>query len=625
MHKQVAKMLAFSIRPRKKRNVWQCVDEERYLPEGSTSEPGLWRTDRTPFLREIMEVMSPDHPCTEVVVLKGAQMGVTEAAQNLTFYTIRDNPQSIAWVFPTKDIAADWSRQRLSKLLASIPELAGFFEDEDKRKNKEVNTVFYKEFPGGSIRACGANVAAHLKSWSAPIIIMDEFSEHPIDVEGQGSSDDLVKARARTYPNRKIVYISTPTNENCQTTAKFLKSDQRHLYVPCPSCDTFQEIVWESITWIDNDPSTTRWNCNECGTVHGNERKTEMIMRGEWRPHNPKSSVPGFYLPSLYAPVGRYDWQKIVEEYIEADGDPIKMKAIENTVFGRTWKDGGDAPEWQRLFERAGEYEVGIVPDDVCVLTAGADVQKDRVEIEVIGWGPGLESWSVDYKILYFNTANVDEWGPVADYLARPVQTESGHAMQIAKVALDTGYRAQEVYRFIRQYSQSKVMGVKGQDSCKTTLGRATAVDLDYGGKRITRGAVVWSVGSSTIKSEIYGWLRLTRNEDLTCPPGYCHFPNYGAEYFEMLTAETLVEERNRRGYLVPVWKKMRDRNEALDTRVYARAAVYSIGADMWSDEEWKEARGIVDIPIIPDYSSRDSSIGRTAKRLPSTPIATIW
>lgn len=627
LHPQVDRMMAFSLRPRKKRNVWQCVDAERYMAEGTTSEPGLWRTERTPFLREIMEVMSPDHPCREIVVLKGAQMGVTEAAQNLTFYTIKDNPQAIAWVFPTKEIAADWSRQRLARLLESIEELAEFFKDESKRKNKDVDTVFYKEFPGGSIRACGANVAASLKSWSAGIVVMDELDEHPMDVEGQGSSYDLIKARMRTYSNSKLVLISTPTNGHSQITEKFLESDQRHLYVPCPSCDTFQTVEWESIQWQNEDPSTTAWVCSDCGSVHGNERKTEMLRRGEWRAHNPESDIPGFYLPSLYAPVGRYDWEDIVDNWLKAKDDPIKIKAIENTVFGRTWKEGGDAPEWQRLFERSGNHERGVVPKEVSVLTAGVDVQGDRVEVEVIGWGQGLESWSVDYKVFYFDTDNLTEWmeGPLARYMAQPIPVEGGGTMQIAKVAIDTGYRPQTVYKFIRQYSSSKVMGVKGQDTCKTTLGRSTAVDIDYGGKKVTRGAVVWSVGSSEIKKEIYGWLRLSMNEDQTYPPGYCHFPAYEAEYFEMLTAEALVEEKNRRGYIVEVWKKMRDRNEALDLRVYARAAVYSLGADLWTAEEWKEARGVIDNPIKPDHSGMDSTVSQPMRREASAPLAKIW
>jgi phage terminase large subunit GpA-like protein len=274
------------------------------------------------------------------------------------------------------------------------------------------------------------------------------------------------------------------------------------------------------------------------------------------------------------------------------------LQVFVNTVLGETWSQQGDAPEWQRLYDRREDYQIGVVPAGGLVLTCGVDIQRDRIEAEIVAWGRGKESWSIDYRVMEGDTSRAEVWAKLTALLGERFPTRTGVDLHILRMAVDSGYATQEVYAWARSQASEQVMVVKGVDQAAVPVGQPTAVDVTYAGKRVTRGIKVWPVSSSILKSELYGWLRLERPTEESaapCPPGYCHFPKYQEEYFKQLTAEQLVH-RVIKGYRRPEWQKTRERNESLDCRVYARAAASIVGLDRAQEGDWQQ----LEIQIAP-------------------------
>ncbi|MDD3029127.1 MAG: phage terminase large subunit family protein, partial [Alphaproteobacteria bacterium] len=285
------------------------------------------------------------------------------------------------------------------------------------------------------------------------------------------------------------------------------------------------------------------------------------------------TKAAGFHLSGLNSPW--LSWAQIAERKVAAKDDAA-MKVYVNTIEARTWTEAGEAPDWQGLYDRREDYRIGTVPMGGLFLTAGVDVQKDRLEVEVVAWGRDRECWSVDYRVLSGDPVKQDVWLALDALLAESFTHASQVNMAIVKMAIDTGYATQEVYDWVRRQSSDRVIAVKGTDRLGAIVGAPSHMDVMKNGKRKRRGLLVWPVGSSFGKSELYGCLRKDRPTDEQraegegFPAGYCHFPKHGQEYFKQLTSERLVTVKDKRGFPRREWHKLRERNEALDCRVYA-------------------------------------------------------
>jgi phage terminase large subunit GpA-like protein len=420
-------------------------------------------------------------------------------------------------------------------------------------------------------------------------LFMDEIDGYPGDADGEGDPVSLAVQRTATFARRKILEVSTPTVSGLSRIEKeFESSDQRFFHVPCSVCGHMQVLKWAQLRWQDNDPATVRYHCEACDTPIPNHGKSRMLEGGEWRSTGVgDGKTRGYHLSSLYSPVGWFSWEEAVRSFLKAKDDEAQLKVWVNTVLGETWVDRGEAPDWQRLYERRESYPLGIIPASGLLLTAGADIQKDRIEVEVVAWGKGKESWSVDYRILYGDPAQEAVWQQLHALLAEPFRHVSGVDLSIRALAVDTGFATQDVYAWCRKQEAGRVLAVKGVERAIAPVGAPTAVDVNIGGKRLRRGIKVWPVGVSLLKSELYQWLKLQRGEDGQFPAGYSHFPQYEAEYFKQLTAEQLVT-KTVKGYPKREWQKLRERNEALDCRIYARAAAITLGIERFTDRHWQ-------------------------------------
>jgi phage terminase large subunit GpA-like protein len=285
--------------------------------------------------------------------------------------------------------------------------------------------------------------------------------------------------------------------------------------------------------------------------------------------------------------VGWFSWGQAAESFLNAKDNEQFLKVWVNTTLGETWIDKGEAPDWERLFERRESYKIGVVPAGGLVLTAGVDVQKDRIEAEIVAWGSDKQSWSVDYRVFDIEVG----WSRLDRLLEEHFESEDGGSpsggisRRVSMMAIDAGYATQEVYNWVRSKFASQVMAIKGSAKAVVPLGNPTKIDINQKGTKIKRGVKLWPVGVSILKSELYNTLKLQRIDE-EYQAGYAHFPMYGPEYFKQLTAEQLVT-RIHKGYPRSEWQKMRERNEALDCRIYARAAAIALGVDRWSESRW--------------------------------------
>jgi phage terminase large subunit GpA-like protein len=565
-------------------SVSEWADANRILSQTASSEPGKFRTSRTPYLKDIMDALSPYE---RVVFMKGAQIGGTEAGNNWVGYIIDQAPGPMLVVQPTVEMGKRWSKGRLAPLIQDTVCLRN--KVKDPRSRDSGNTVQSKEFQGGQIVITGANSAVGLRSMPVRYLFLDEVDAYPPDADSEGDPLTLAIQRTATFARRKILIVSTPTVKGLSRIEKeFENTDQRYFFVPCPHCGHFQTLKWEGIHYDSNLTEVT-YVCENCKGAIRDHHKTEMLSKGEWRATNKEKisdKVIGFHLSSLYSPVGWLSWEACVQNYEMAKDNEQLLKAWTNTTLGLTWEEKGDSPDWGVLFDRREHYRIGTVPQGAYVLTAGVDVQNDRLEAEIVGWGQNLESWSIDYRIIYGSPANSETWQKLSQLLEENFESEDGVSRRINMLAVDTGFATQEVYNWVRSQSFNNVMAIKGVDNSLVPLNSPTKVDINYKGKKISGGVRLWKLGVSILKGELYGWLKKTKREDGSIPHGYCHFPEHATEYFKQLTAEQLVTKIVK-GYPKREWQKTRDRNEALDCRVYARAATIALGLDRWGEKKW--------------------------------------
>ncbi|MGE5646150.1 MAG: phage terminase large subunit family protein [Acidobacteriota bacterium] len=593
--------LASGFRPDPVLTISQWADRYRTLSQRASAEPGRWRTDRTPYLREIMDCLSPTSPIERTVFMKGAQIGGTECGNNWIGYVIHQAPGPMMAVQPTVEMAKRNSKQRIDPLIEESEVLRALVHD--PRSRDSGNTVLAKEFPGGVLVMTGANSAVGLRSMAARYLFLDEVDGYPGDVDGEGDPINLAMARTRTFARRKVFLVSTPKITGMsRIEAAYEESDKRLYFVPCPTCREFQVLKFPQLRWPKGETAKAVYVCEHCGQEIQNHQKQWMLPRGQWRATaKGDGKTAGFHLSSLYSPVGWFSWGEAAKQFEQAQKNPALLQVFVNTVLGETWTLLGEAPDWKKLYDRREQYKVGLVPRGGIFLTAGADVQRDRIEVEVIAWGRGKESWSVDYRVFEGDTSRAQVWEKLTGLLNETFTTTTGLELPVIQMAVDSGYATTEVYEWARRQG-NRVLVVKGDSRAPAILGAASPIEVGPLGVKIKRGVKVWPVNSGMAKEELYRWLRLERptDEDLeqgiAFPPGYCHFPRYSEEYFKQITAEQLVAKLVK-GYRRLEWQKMRERNEALDCRVYARAAAARVGLDRFQEKHWRVVAERMGVP----------------------------
>lgn len=585
-------------------SIWEWADKHRVLTSKVANVTGPYRSAMTPFLRVPMYHLSPQSPVEKVVLMKGAQVGASEAAVNAIGYYSHLVPSSMMMVHPSVETAQRFSRVRIAPLYQDTPVLRHLLGGLKSRDG--ANSMMLKEFPGGQIMLAGSNAGAGLRSMIFGIGLFDEVDAWSVSAEEEGDPLELARRGMSTFEGRrKEMILSTPSIRNrSKIEREYLDTEQNRFYVPCPKCGHKQQLLWKDehgnirLTWKGKgDKRRVYMPCEECKFEIRNYHKPKMLLGGEWRatkPENYSREVWGGWISGLYSPAFGYSWERMVKDFLRVRKNPMLFKVWVNQRLAETWVDEGEAPDWETLYNRREDYPMSECPEGADVLVCGVDVQGDRVEYEVVGYGPGLRSWSIESRAIPGDPADPELWAKVAALLDREFPCADGNGYRrLSGMCVDSGYETQTVYGWVRNQHPGKVWAVKGYERQVTILSNPTAVDVTIGGRKITRGCKLWKIGVSVAKTELYGFLRQRRADTpgAPYPPGYSRFPQHSEEYFKQLCAERLVQVIDKRGFLKYEWQKMRQANEALDCRVYARAATAILGLDRWTDQEWESAR----------------------------------
>ncbi|MBF0339676.1 MAG: phage terminase large subunit family protein [Magnetococcales bacterium] len=557
------------LKPTPRITVSEWADRNRFLSSVSAREPGLWRTERTPYLKEIMDCLSGRSDYLKIVCMMASQLGKTEVGLNWIGSIMDLNPGPILMVQPTLGTAEKYSKQRLAPMIDECPSLRCLVKD--RRSRDSGNTILEKEFRGGLLFITGSNSAASLASSPIRYVFLDEVDRFEGDVCGEGDPVDLAIRRTNTFGNsKKILLTSTPTIKTfSRIEAAFLESDQRYYFVPCPHCHFEQTLKWGQVKYPEGMPHEAWYQCEKCEEEIQEHYKTEMLSKGRWIQTSPGERKPaGFHLNGLYAPLGWLSWGEIAAEHAKVYRDPFRLKTWINTVLAETWEEKAEKLDGEGLMARR-EVFGPLLPSGIVLLTAGVDVQDDRLEVEIVGWGRDEESWSVDYRILLGDPSGPDVWSALDDLLLKS-WPHSRHVsdLRLRAVAIDTGgHHTMQAYSFCRSRQDRRVWGIKGVGGMGKPIWPPRAT-------RNNKGKIpLFGVGVDAAKEAVYARLRI-----LSSGPGYCHFPtDRDAEWFRQLTAEK-VRTKYSRGRPVREWyKRDGDLNEALDCRVYSMAALYGL------------------------------------------------
>ncbi len=580
-------------------------EQHFYLSPESAAEPGKWHT--LPYQRGPMDAIT-DPEVTQVTWMKSSRIGYTKVVNATVGYYMHQDPCPIMVVQPTIEDAQGYSKEEIAPMLRDCPVLAAIMPAPKTRDAD--NTILLKRFPGGSLSLIGANSARGFRRVSRKVVIFDETDGYPPSAGTEGDQIQLGIRRTEYYWDRKIILGSTPTVAGRSRIERlFLAGDQRRYYVPCPHCGFMQVLQFPHLRWPKQHPELAVYVCLECGAEIDHQHKRAMVQAGEWRPgphpQFPDVPAPGafaghasFHLWSGYSFSPNAAWGTLCTEFVTASrAGPEHLKTFVNTVLGEPWQERGEAPEWQRLYAQREAYTLGTCPLGVLFLTAGVDVQKDRLVYEVVGWGREKRSWSIDAGVLPGDTSDTSGHGPwvaLEGLLARTYPHEGGIQLSLAMLAVDSGYNTQVVYGWARQHQMSRVIAVRGVSTAHVLIGAPSRVDVTISGKKLRGGYKVWPIATGLAKSELYGWLALSPptpkalTEGEAYPPGYCHFPEYGEEYFQQLTAEQLVPHKSQKGFTLFTWELIPNReNHFLDARVYARSAAAVAGLDRFRESDW--------------------------------------
>ena len=564
------------LKPPPSLTVKDWAEANRVIATESGAYAGKYRVKVAPYQAAMMNAVHIPG-VEEIVFFTAAQIGKSTCMENIQGYFMHADPSSIICMWPTEKVAKEWSIDTLDPLLRETPALAAMFEDGSR---KRANGTFFKKFPGGWLSIIGANAAANLRRRRARIVFVDEVDGIDDSAAGSGNKKEgdpieIVASRSETFWNRLRVLASTCTIKGeSRIEARYKISNRQKYWVPCPHCSAFAgKPDGFQLLKRANIDSSGAYRCEHCAALIEEREKPWMLEYGEWRADRPEiTKIQGFWINKLYSPF--VTWAQLNEKFHKASAqrheNPELLKAVVTLDLAETWEVRDEDLDKEGLVKRCEDYPPPALPDGVIVVTAGLDVQEDRILCEVVGWGKGFpnpESWSIDWHQFNGDTAKPEIWQQVDEYLAQEYLHARGIHLEIAAKFIDAGYHANEVYGFTKPRWKDRIFASRGS-------GNFNHVPLGRMNRNNKMKAPMYPVGVSQIKLSVYRWLKVQAPG-----PGYMHFSHRhnDADYFQQLTSETLQKDY-KNGFPVKYWYKQPGaRNEALDCRVYAYAALLSL------------------------------------------------
>lgn len=595
---QLASLRREAFKPLPVLSLSEWADTHRRLSSEASAEPGQWRTSRAEYQRGIMDAIS-DRKNERIVVMSSSQIGKTEIILNLLAYFIHQEPSPILLTLPTVSIAQDYSKDRIYPLIRDCPALQDRIPTPTNRS--EYQTVMHKRFIGGHLTLTGANAPSQLSSRPVRVFLADEVDRFPMSAGKEGDPVTLGVQRTSNFPGRKLVLVSTPTIKSfSRIEMEYDSSDQRRYYIECTNCYECFTPRWENVVYEDRNPETTRLKCPNC-SYHMNERdKNIAVEKGHWRVTHPERNVVGFHVNAIISPW--YRLEELVREWLLCQGRPHLLKVFVNTKLGEVYEEAGEGLSNVDLLSRRERYDAKSIPKGVILLTAGVDVQKNRIECEVVGWGAEEENWSVDYQVFFGDPATSQLWQTLKEYLLSTFHREDGVKLKVVAACVDTGgHWVQQAYSFCQLNAAKRWWPVKGMYGFRPIMPKKPSKSSTH------KGAYVYGVGVDHAKEMIYRHLAIQNKG-----PGFCHFPeDRGDDYFTQLTSEKKKIYTDNQGKMKIAWVlPPRAQNEALDCRVYAYAA--KVGLNPTLDAVERSNKAIHKKEIKKDERETEELINKT-------------
>lgn len=622
----IGKVLA-GMKPPDDLTVTEWAEKNRRLSAESSAEPGPWRTERTPYLREPMNAWT-DPKIRHIVMVAASQVGKSEFLNNCIGYVIDQDPGSILFVHPTTIDAKEYSKLRIAPMIRDCPTLRKKVSDPKSRDSG--NTILQKTYPGGILTMCGSTEAHALASKPIRYVLGDERDRWALSAGNEGDPWDLAMARQTTFYNAKSGEVSTPTVKNASAIeAAYATGTMERWKSRCPHCGEYHEIQWADIRFEHDEiivagkktykVRSVCYACPGCGCI-----STEAEMKrapARWEADNPAAYEQGTRSFWLNAFVSQWaSWESIILKYLNAIGSTRKMQVVYNTCFGELWEDRGDLEDEDSLMARREEYPAEL-PEGVLVLTAGVDTQDDRMEYEIVGHGHFGETWGIEKGIIMGRPDDDAVWVQLDELVFdRVLRFENGVGLKMSMSFVDEGgHFTQEVRMQCRARLGKKVFcikGMPGSDKPYTAPPKKQKIIIKQ-----TAVGTCWQyqIGVDSGKEVIMDNLRVQT-------PGakYCHFPkrdDYGSGYFTGLLSEVKVYDPNKKQPWQ--WKKIpgHERNEALDCRNYALAAFKVLPKNLDEiDRRLKEAGGErapapVATPVMPPPAAKQRPKRRSGKK----------
>ncbi len=588
----LAKILS-GMKPPEDLTVSQWADKNRRLTSESSAEVGKWRTSRTPYMFDILDSFT-DPLIEHIVVVAASQVGKSETINNMVGYCIDQDPGPILLIQPTIDDVKRYSEMRIAPMIRETRCLKRKVADPKSRD--AANTKRQKSFPGGVLVMTGSNVAHDLSSMPIRYVFGDERDRWATSAGSEGDPWELAVARTRTFYNKKMVEVSTPTVKGASAIENsYNLGTMERWKTQCPHCGEYVEITFDNIRFeydaAENGDkkifhiSEIFYVCPECGGI--SDEHTMKSQPAKWVATVPEArkhhKTRSFWLTAWVSPWAT--WESIILQFLQAGTDSAKLQVVYNTQFGELWEERGDMASEDDVMARREVYEAEV-PDGVLLLTCGVDTQDDRLEYEVVGHRRYGETWGIKKGVILGRPDTEEVWERLDEVLSHKYKFKSGVSLQISLTFIDEGgHFTQEVRQHCLARQYDHVFAIKG----------ANRPDIPYTAppkkqKIVVNGKVigqvwVYEIGVNAGKQKIVDNLRVQS-------PGanYCHFPlrdDYGKQFFKQLMSEHLA-------YVPKLkhpwqWQKIpgHERNEAFDIRNYNLAACEILSPD-WDAIEQK-------------------------------------
>lgn len=597
---KLAASLKDIFRPKPTLSILEWAETHFSIPAATAARPGKYYSANAAYQAGILDAI---YNHNTVILKTSARVGKTLCQLITMGYYIDQVPCPILFVGPDEAYINDFARRTVEPVISNNPRLLAKIPKSSKKEG--FNTTLAKYFNGGSLLIANAGTPTNLTGKYIRVLFLDECDKYAQSSKQSGDPVTLaIRRTENVLKNHRVILASTPLTPDGRISIAYDNSTQGKYQIKCIHCDDYFIPIWDHVHWDTetNNPDTAQLYCPHCGGGHSDIQRQKAVRNGQWIHTYPERREKGFHINSLVSP--SMTIAEAVEEYLKALQSPHLMKVFHNEILGEAYEIGGDRIDNIIFADRLENYNHNNIPNDVLFLTAGVDVQTNRLECNVIGWSNDYENYHVRYFVIAGSPNDPLTWQLMHAELQSEYKRQDNVKLKIIRTGFDTGgadqaegYSFSEIVKtFCSKHRQYGYIAVKGASTSQKSI------------FPVKRNKQVNLVDTDKAKQLLYSLLKIDKPG-----PGYCHFShNCDADFFDQLTSEERVTEKQKDGRTKSYWKRIGKRAaEVLDTYVYAIAMMTSLGAkynDLASnrikkllENLEKETEEIVEYEVVPD------------------------